>query len=118
MNIMTVENWVEGYLRAWNSNDPEEIGELFSEDAAYFTGPFVDPWKGRDAIVQEWLGRKDEPGTFRFRYEILAASDRTGVVRGWTRYLDPVREYSNIWVIKFDGQGRCEEFTEWWMQRG
>jgi uncharacterized protein (TIGR02246 family) len=117
MDVQTVERWMEGYIRAWNSNDPGEIGDLFADDAAYYTGPFDEPWIGREVILQEWLNRKDEPGTFGFRYEVLAVSDHLGVVRGWTKYYKPDREYSNIWVIRFDGQGRCEEFTEWWVKR-
>jgi hypothetical protein len=35
--------WVEGYVRAWNSNDPAAIGALFSEDAAYHTEPYGEP---------------------------------------------------------------------------
>jgi uncharacterized protein (TIGR02246 family) len=117
MSKNSVTHWVEGYLRAWNSNDPGEIAQLFTEDAAYYTGPFDEPWIGRDTIVQEWLNRKDEPGTFDFEFEVLVASDSLGVVRGRTRYFNPDREYSNIWAIKFDGQGRCQEFTEWWVRK-
>jgi hypothetical protein len=25
--------------------------------------------------------------------------------------------YSNLWVIRFDADGRCREFTEWYMRR-
>lgn len=117
MDLQAVQKWVEGYIRAWNSNDPVLIGGLFSEDAAYFTGPFDNPWQGRETIVKNWLARKDEPGSFRFRYEILATSADTGVVRGWTEYLQPAREFRNIWVMHFDAQGTCREFTEWWIQR-
>jgi uncharacterized protein (TIGR02246 family) len=113
----TVEAWVEGYLRAWKSNDPQEIAQLFTEDAAYFTGPFAEPWQGRQAIVQNWLARKDEPGSWSFRYEVLATGEDLGVVRGWTRYLKPEREFSNIWMVRLDETGRAEEFTEWWVDR-
>lgn len=71
-----VRAWVEGYVRAWNSNDPTAIGDLFTEDAVYFT----EPWRGRDEIVRRW------------------------------------RVYSNLWVIRLDAEGRCAEFTEWWMR--
>lgn len=30
---------------------------------------------------------------------------------------EPSRAYSNLWVIKFDAESRCNEFTEWWMER-
>jgi uncharacterized protein (TIGR02246 family) len=108
---------MEEYLKAWNSNDPKDIGQLFSDDAAYLTGPFDEPWTGREEIIRSWLERKDEPGSFRFRYQILAASDDTAVVRGWTEYFEPDREYSNIWVIKLNDQKQCTEFTEWWIRR-
>ncbi|NIN64423.1 MAG: hypothetical protein GTO63_06920, partial [Anaerolineae bacterium] len=62
-------SWVEGYVRAWNSNQEEDIAQLFSEDALYYTGPFDEPWHGHDSIIQGWLGRKDEPGNFAFQYD-------------------------------------------------
>ena len=113
----TVENWVDGYLQAWNSNDPGQIGSLFTQDALYYTSPFNQPWSGREAIISQWLAGQDAPGSFRFRYQVLSAADNLGIVRGWTEYLEPPREYSNIWVIRFDDQGKCSEFTEWFMQR-
>jgi len=67
-----VETWVERYIKVWNSNDPQEIGDLFTDDATYFTSPFAEPWRGRAEIVREWLARKDTPGSFTFRYEVLA----------------------------------------------
>jgi len=117
MDKKTVENWMQAYIRAWNSNEPGDIGSLFTGDALYHTGPFDEPWRGREAIVAGWLDRKDTPGSFNFRYQLLAAEDSLAVVRGWTRYLEPPREYSNIWLIRFDDQGFCSEFTEWWVKR-
>jgi hypothetical protein len=113
----TIENWIEKYLTACNSNDPQDIGQMFADDAAYYTGPFDEPWNGQEGIIQGWLERKDEPGSFHFRYQILATSEDTAVVRGWTEYFEPDREYSNIWVIKLNDRRQCTEFTEWWMQR-
>jgi ketosteroid isomerase-like protein len=117
MDSTLVAAWVEQYVIAWNSNKPDDIGRLFSDDALYFTGPFDEPWRGREAIIQAWLERQDAPGSTTFRYEVLVASGDTGIVRGWTQYYDPPREYSNIWLVRFDGQGRCREFTEWWVER-
>jgi uncharacterized protein (TIGR02246 family) len=50
-----VARWVDGYIRAWKTNDPADIGRLFTEDARYFTAPYRQPWTGRDAIVAGWL---------------------------------------------------------------
>lgn len=117
MDSSTVTAWVDQYVRAWNSNDPAEIGALFTDDASYFTGPFDAPWVGRDVIVREWLKRQDALGSTTFRYELLATTVETGVVRGWTLYHDPPTEFSNIWLVRLDPDGRCREFTEWWVDR-
>jgi hypothetical protein len=112
----SVAAWVERYVRAWETNDPAEIGELFAEDARYYPEPDGEPWRGCAEIVSGWLGRKDEPGTWSFRNEILAVAGDLAFVRGWTHYDDPP-DFSNLWVIRFDSEGRCTEFMEWWMER-
>ena len=116
MDAKALDAWLEGYVRAWDTNDPENIGGLFIEDARYYTAPFREPWRGRDGIVASWLERKDEPGTWSFRHEVLAIAGDLGFVRGWTTYLNPPTGYSNLWVIQLAPDGRCAEFTEWWME--
>jgi len=108
---------MERYIDAWNTNDPDAIGALFTEDATYLPTPFSDGWHGREAIVAGWLDRKDDAGTFEFAWAVLAENDAVAVVRGLTTYEAPYPTYSNIWVIEFDGSGACHAFTEWWMER-
>jgi uncharacterized protein (TIGR02246 family) len=111
-----LQAWVEAYVAAWNSNDPAAIGALFSEGAAYHTEPYGPPWRGRDEIVRRWLDRKDEPGQTDFRWQPVAVTPDVAVVQGETVYRSPPHTYSNLWVIRLDADGRCAEFTEWWMQ--
>jgi uncharacterized protein (TIGR02246 family) len=108
--------WVDGYVRAWNSNDPAEIGALFGQDAAYYTEPYQPPWRGREEIVRQWLEHRDEPGQTEFRWQPVAVTPEVAVVQGETVYHTPPRTYSNLWVIRLDADGRCAEFTEWWMR--
>jgi uncharacterized protein (TIGR02246 family) len=111
-----VERWVEGYVKAWKTNDPEDIGALFTDDATYYTAPHREPWRGRDAIVQGWLGRKDEQGRWDFEYRVQDVAGDRAYVRGLTTYHDQdASDYSNLWEITLDGDGRCSEFVEWWM---
>ncbi len=117
MSNSAVAAWVDRYIAAWNSNDPQDIGRLFTADATYYTAPYREPWRGRDEIVREWIARKDEPQTFSFRYEVLVDGNDPGIVRGWTHYINPLRDYSNLWSIRLDGDGNCSEFIEWWMEQ-
>jgi ketosteroid isomerase-like protein len=114
--VRRLEAWIDSYLRAWNSNDRASIGALFTEDAAYRPEPYGAPWRGRDEIVRQWLDRKDEPGETEFHWHPLTVSPEVAVVQGETVYRNPPRTYSNLWVIRLDADGRCTEFTEWWMQ--
>lgn len=110
-----LEAWVDRYMWAWSTNDPGDVGDLFTDDARYYTAPYREPWVGREGIVAGWVARKDDPGTWGFRYEVLGVAGDTGFVRGWTTYSDGT-DYSNLWVIRLAEDGRSSEFTEWWMQ--
>jgi hypothetical protein len=44
----------------------------------------------------------------------IAVDGQDAVVRLQVRYGDPVRqEYRDLWVLRFAGDGRVEEFEEW-----
>lgn len=119
MDRSDVDSWIDGYVRAWGTNDPEDIGAMFTDDARYYTAPYREPWAGRTTIVAEWIARKDQPGAWEFRYEVLGIDGELAFVRGWTRYAasaeEPEAEYSNLWVIRLTEDGKCSEFIEWWM---
>jgi hypothetical protein len=111
-----VAQWIDGYRRAWESNDPGDIRAIFTEDAEYRTEPYAVPWVGHDEIVTSWLDAKDEPGETTFSWGPLVVSDELAVVQATTVYSGgPV--YSNLWVIRLAADGRATEFTEWWMEQ-
>jgi uncharacterized protein (TIGR02246 family) len=112
------EAWVGRYRRAWETNDTDEIRDLFTPDADYYTaGMMREPWRGRAAIIAGWLDRKDEPGTTEFDWQVIAVDGDLAVVRGVTRYLPPEQTtYENIWLIRLDDDGRATEFIEYWME--
>jgi uncharacterized protein (TIGR02246 family) len=114
----SVVDWVERYVAAWNSNDPDEIGNLFGDEAIYLTGPLDVPWEGRKQIIEGWLKHKDKPGNTTFAYDVIAIDGSMGVVQGQTTYLKPPATYGNLWLLTLDDDGRCARFTEYWMQGG
>ena len=111
------DTWVQGYLACWKSNDPEQIGALFAEDAKYYTQAFREPWAGRQTIVDGWVGRADWQGEWDFAYRWVAIEGDTGVLEGVTTYHTQGTAYHNVWFITLDGEGRCTEFKETWVQK-
>jgi ketosteroid isomerase-like protein len=115
------QRWLDRYVEAWKTYDEQQIADLWSEDAEYRYHPQDEPVKGRDAIVANWLEEKDDPDTYDAKYEVLAIDGDVHVAQGWSRYFSepggpPNDEYHNIYVIKFDDEGRATEFTEYWIQ--
>ena len=108
--------WMNGYLRAWSSNDPAEIGALFTDDASYRTAPFDEPWRGRQEIIEGWIGIKDEPGGYEFEWHPVVTADGLAVIEGTTKYRGG-KTYSNLWVLRLDDRGRCRDYTEWYMEQ-
>jgi ketosteroid isomerase-like protein len=111
-----VENWMNGYRTAWESNDPEDIRALFTEGATYLTAPFREPWRGIDQIVEGWLAVRDEPGDNTFTWFTLGEVGDRVFVQGETAYRD-AEKYSNLWVIELREDGRASSFTEWSMDQ-
>jgi SnoaL-like domain len=108
-----IQDWLDAYVAAWRSY--EGIAELFSDDAEYRYHPYDEPLRGRDAIVASWLGEREDPDSWEARYEPLLVDGDRAVATGETRYAEG-RTFSNIFVLAFDEDGRCREFTEWYME--
>ena len=112
-----VQTWLDRYLAAWASNDPDDIRALFTDDATYAGSPFdPEPAVGIEAIVAWWLSNRDESDDWTFEGAPLAYSDGIGLVQGRTDYPGEGRVYANLWVITFAEDGRARSFVEWWMQ--
>jgi hypothetical protein len=130
MDRQTAQDWLDQYVEAWMSYDPGDISRLFSEDVAYRYHPYDEPITGRDAVVASWLGQstsgdastRDAPGTYEAEYSPVAVDGDTVVATGSSRYRDIpdgpiVRTYENCFIMRFDSEGRCREFTEYYLRR-
>jgi ketosteroid isomerase-like protein len=130
VNKADVDRWLEAYVSAWKSYDPGEIGALFADDVVYLFHPYDEPLRGRDAVVEAWLGEsdhegasaRDAEGTYDGSYRAIAVDGEVAVATGESRYSDepggPVTQaWDNCFVMRFDGEVRCREFTEYFVKR-
>lgn len=112
-----IRAWVEAYVAAWNSNEPEEIADLFAEEATYKLEPWIEPWRGREQILAGWLEHRDEPGDTEFKWWPRARDGDLWILEAATHYKSLGKDYCNLWLVRLDAEGRCTEFAEWWKQR-
>ncbi len=122
MTHEAVATWLDAYVRAWETHDPQAIGELFAENATYANAPYDELVTGRAAIVESWLAQPDPKGSFEAHYRPLVVEGDLAVANGRSRYFladgTTLRaEYDNIFVLRFDEDGRCVEYREWYMPR-
>jgi ketosteroid isomerase-like protein len=125
MERTEVQHWLDSYVAAWKSYDANLIAELFSEDVEYRYHPYDEPVRGREAVVAAWLGEgdpnvastRDKPGTYDASYKPVAVDGDVAVAVGESRYTEPEAVYDNCYVLRFDAEGRCSAFTEWFMKR-
>ena len=110
-----VQAWLDAYVDAWRTYDAGAIGALFSLDATYAYRPYEEPLRGREQIVASWLDDRDEPGSWEAAYAPLLVDGDRAVVTGETRYASG-RTFSNLFVLRFEGDGRCRDFVEWFME--
>jgi len=117
----TVSAWLDAYVHAWKTYDPQAIGALFSDQATYAYDPFNKPVRGRAAIVAFWLEDRDDPGTYDGHYEPIMIEGNRAVTNGRSLYYKQdgsiSAEWDNIFVLRFDDEGRCVEYREWYMKR-
>jgi SnoaL-like domain len=130
MDHARAQDWLDRYVAAWKSYDGTDIAGLFTDDVRYRYYSYADWVVGRDAVVASWLGEstdaqssaRDEPGTYDATYTPVAVDGDVVVATGTSTYTatpggQVTKVFDNCFVIRFDAQGRCREFTEYYTKR-
>jgi ketosteroid isomerase-like protein len=108
-----VLRWVDAYERAWRAPGTDGLAEIFTEDASYSQGPYVEPRVGLEAIARMWEETR-EADEFRMTSELVAVDADTAVVRVEVFYEHPDHhQYRDLWVLRFAPDGRCRHYEEW-----
>ena len=113
--------WLEKYGQAWETRDAKAAADLYAEDGTYQVTPFVQPMRGRAAILDYWTHVAQTEEQVQFRYEILAVTSEQGIARWWASFVITPQGFNTsldgIFVIALDDQGKCAWLREWWHKR-
>jgi hypothetical protein len=106
-------SWVDRYERAWRSAGTDALASLFNAEIRYWASPWDEPVRGLAALGTFWDAERDGPDeSFEMTSELVAVDGDTGVVRVEVNYGDGTR-WRDLWIVRFDDDGRCEHFEEW-----
>lgn len=105
---------IAAYEALWREGRPQDLGDLFTEDAVDRTSPAAEPIRGLDAIRRWWIAESDPAERWEQRAEVLAVDGEIAVARLEVRYTAPQRtSYTDLWILRFATDGRCRAFEEW-----
>ena len=108
--------WLDAYARAWQQADAEAASALFTDDAVYRSHPVRDPHVGTAAICAYWRAATATHEGVEVRFgEPVRERDRVAV-EWWTTMRDGHEQVTlpGCLVLRFAGDGRCEELREYW----
>ena len=118
MERTSFESWLKEYGNAWRSRNPKAAADLFTDDGTYQVTPFVEPMRGRAAILEYWsqVARTEE--NIQFGYEVLAVTSEVGIARWWASLVivppGLQTKLDGIFLISLDADGHCRSLREWW----
>jgi hypothetical protein len=77
--------------------------------------PYEEPFVGLERIGEMWEAERRGPDeAFEITWEIVAVDGDAAVVRVEVSYGPPrEREYRDLWLIRFAGDGKAAAFEEW-----
>jgi hypothetical protein len=118
MNDSAFTQWLDAYGRAWESRDARAAAELYADDGTYQVTPFLDPLRGRRAILDYWTEVTRTEKEISFRYEVLAVTEQYGIARWQASFIrippGLATKLDGVFVISLNAQGKCSSLREWW----
>jgi ketosteroid isomerase-like protein len=106
------------YIRAWETQDPDLIVSIFTEDATYAERVLGDPIPDRTAIGQYWVDKVVKAQAY-IRCELLAFYlDGDTVIAEWEAQFNDLtkgvrKRMREVAILEFDG-GLIRSLREYW----
>jgi hypothetical protein len=112
------KSWLDAYGKAWESRDAEAAAGLYTEHGTYQVTPFLEPMRGRKAILEYWSEVVRTEENIQFGYEILVSNAEINIARWSASFVIVPRglqtRLDGIFLISLDKEGHCKSLREWW----
>jgi hypothetical protein len=118
MTLQAFDDWLDSYGHAWETRNAQAAAGLYAEDGTYQVTPFLEPMRGKQAILEYWAHVAHTQQNIQFGYEILAVTPEQGIARWWASFviIPPglQTKLDGIFLISLDENARCRSLREWW----
>ena len=118
MTLQAFGDWLDAYGQAWERCNPQAAAALFAEDGTYQVTPFLEPMRGKQAILEYWTNVAQTQQDIQFGYQILVVTPEHGIARWWaSSVIVPPglqTKLDGIFLISLDENSRCHSLREWW----
>src|SRR5215467_1126349 len=115
--MMTLQEWIERYRRAWESGEVDDLVAIFTPNASYRSSVFREPHLGSEAIRGYWQRAAGAQRDVTVRMgQPVAAAGRVAV-EWWTTMTDPNEGQVTLpgcLLLRFAADGRCSDLWEYW----
>jgi uncharacterized protein (TIGR02246 family) len=118
MNDSMFRNWLIAYGRAWQNRDPQAAARLYTDDGTYQVTPFLEPLRGRQAILEYWNEVAHTEEQIAFQHQILVTTGEIGIAHWQVSFVRTPpglpTKLDGIFLIRLNEAGLCTSLREWW----
>ena len=112
----SLDDWVEGYKKAWEERDPAAASALFSTNATYRSNIFEDAHQARKGVEYYWQTVTESQTDISVRMGRPLIDGSRAAVEFWTTMKvngDQVT-LAGCLLLHFDDDGLCSHLREYW----
>lgn len=113
---MDLSDWITNYAKAWETADEQLVLSLFTEDAAYRSSPFREPFRGHAEIRAYWQRGAGQQHATHVQMGLPFVDGDRVAVEWWATMIDDGESVTlpGCLLLRLAPDGRCSDLREYW----
>lgn len=114
--MTSLQDWIDGYQRAWETADSEAVARLFTPEATYRSNIFEEPHQGTAGIIAYWTEVTSVQSDVTVKMGKPFQDGSRVSVEFWTNMKVAGDEVTlpGCLLLTLDSDGLCSDLREYW----